>query len=273
MSADGASNYARNLIPLDDEALLSVPRAEKVKDSPTRLVVRIPDPEHPGEWLYVKRYVPRATFKRFIGRFLRSKVLLEYRQMLKATALGIPVPQAIAAAETRRLGAWCRGFLVSRAVECDWTLEQFAETVNSSPELRRAVRKLVARTLADSHAKGFIHDDLNAEHVFISVQGGRPAIHWIDLANALLTKRTCQWHRVKNLTQLHKSLPDEHVSLYERLRFVLEYGRAAHLSHDNLREMLARIETITRLKRNKKESGLKTLTWLWRNFAPIKRTR
>ncbi len=271
MVAGEEYGYARNLIPLEDQDLLSLPHAQKAKETQTRLVVRISDPVRPEKWLYIKRYLPRTTFKRFLGRFFRSKVLLEYRQTLRAGSLGIPVPQVVAVAEIRRWGVWQKGFLMTSAVDFDMNLEQFAESVKRTDPLRKLVRKRLARLLADSHAKGFIHDDLNADHVLIAIREGQPVIHWIDLANALFTRRTQLWHRVKNLTQLHKSLPAEYVSLRERLRFLLDYGAASGLSRKALKELIARVHAVTMLKKKKNDNGLRTIVWLWKNFAPLKR--
>jgi tRNA A-37 threonylcarbamoyl transferase component Bud32 len=226
-----------SLIPASDDALRGLPDAEIIKRGKARLVVRIPDPVRPGQVLYVKRYIAKTTtLRRRLGHLLRSRAMHEYRQLRLWHEHGLPVPLALGAADwCAWWGGWSRGFIITCGIADARDLEETGDSGDLSLAQRRQIGRSIARTLARAHAAGLIHDDMKARNVLVSPGSDGKSVHFLDLTNALHTRHTLPWHRVKNLAQLHRSLRLGTCPFRERLRFLAEYGRAAGIDGQALR--------------------------------------
>lgn len=186
--------------------------------------------------------------------------------MNKAKDIGISIPEPIGAAEIRRWGGWTRGFLLMTGIPDATDLSVLSEEKNPSAHSRANIRNAAARSLADVHRKGFVHDDLNAEHVLVSNQGDKISVYYIDLAGARFPEKIRMWQRVKNLAQLEKSLAQERVSQWERLRFLLHYAHYSDLDEMETRYLIRKVREIAELKSNEPDNLRRRIIWLWKSF-------
>jgi heptose I phosphotransferase len=184
----------------------------------TRLTVT--DSQGRQHELYLKRYGPGWWWQR-LGKFT-SPAQTEFEAIRRVREAGVPTMREIV------VGYECplmdgRSFLVVSAVpgesvECGgakWFTHPGAAVVEAMTDKLAAV----VRTL---HVAGLVHRDLYACHVFAHDRGQAADLYLIDLARVFRPRwRTFRW-RVKDLAQLHYSMPAAWVEKYWP-RFLEQY--------------------------------------------------
>ncbi|MEO0574448.1 MAG: 3-deoxy-D-manno-octulosonic acid kinase [Pseudomonadota bacterium] len=111
--------------------------------------------------------VARLLSDRYLARgAARSRGFLEWRLLQRLVALGLPVPQPIAARYVRH-GLWYRADLLTRRIADVATL---AESLAQAP-LKEAAWQSLGATLRRFHDAGVFHADLNAHNLLINGAG------------------------------------------------------------------------------------------------------
>lgn len=238
----------RASLPADlDREVMGWRSVDRLHEKQGRSTCRV-DLETPGGRLpvYLKRHVrlPRviglATVLDPAGR--RSPAGAEFRQLEAARALGLRVPETVAAGES--LGPWGR-------LQSYLLLKELAgqEALNEAlPKLRQAMgaaefeawkRRLVAELaamVALMHRAGSFHKDLYLCHFFVPTAdpwrpGSRPTL--IDLHRMARHRRLAAWYRWKDLGQLlFSTVGVPGIGRRDRLRFWVLYRRGAGLLWD-----------------------------------------
>jgi tRNA A-37 threonylcarbamoyl transferase component Bud32 len=163
--------------------------------------------------LYLKRYGRPGLGARLPACLRRggrwSSACAEFDAICAARAAGVPTMEAVAFGQEC---PWCggRSYLVVSAVPGD-ALERvgeafFAACAGDREKLALFTAKL-AQLVRALHAAGLVHRDLYASHVFLHERGGDFDLYLIDLARVFSPRwRRFRW-RVKDLSQLHYSMP------------------------------------------------------------------
>jgi tRNA A-37 threonylcarbamoyl transferase component Bud32 len=158
--------------------------------------------------LYLKRYGPEpipARWRRWwqTGRW-SSPAAAEAAAIRHVSAAGVPTMDLIAWGQQSPGG---RSFVVVSAVAGD-ALERCAASLLAGGEdrgdrLADALAELAGRL----HAAGLVHRDFYASHIFAEAADGGLQLSLIDLARVFRPRwRRRRW-RVKDLAQLHYSMP------------------------------------------------------------------
>lgn len=179
--------------------------------------------------LYLKVYRYDTGHRR--PWFVRDKASIEaenYR--LLRGRYGVAPPELIAFGSRRR-GAWRRdAFIVTRAVADAVPLDEYARRRCpagniEAAERRRRLLERTADVIADMHAAGFFHIDLQWRNVLVceSAAGGL-GIYLIDCTRGGLRRsRPRQWHgRLRDLSSLYK-MAGVVLSRTEQVRWLRRY--------------------------------------------------
>ncbi len=143
----------------------------------------------------------------------------------RLAAAGINTPHTVACGEQWRTVFEDRSFLMTEQVGDSRSLESQLPLCfqgSPTPEKRRTRRDFIRRLasfIRRFHATGYRHRDLYLSHVFCSDEG---EFCLIDLARAFrpVLRRRFQ---IKDIAQLHYSVPAESFTRADRLRFYLAY--------------------------------------------------
>ncbi|WP_257387879.1 3-deoxy-D-manno-octulosonic acid kinase [Tahibacter caeni] len=135
----------------------------------------------------------------------KTRPFREFRLLQRLQALGLPVPQPLAARYRRERLLFYRADLLTRLIPAATTLaEGLAERRIDAAAMRR-----VGATIARFHAAGAYHADLNAHNVlFAGATAEAPAggaVHLIDFDRGELRADRRGWPQ-ENLQRLHRSL-------------------------------------------------------------------
>ena len=187
-----------------------------------------PGPDGPTP-VYVKKYRRLPLVQRLFGRLRHFPGPLELAQMERVAALGIAVPEPVAAGADRRHST-CRSFLAIRELTGFVPLHLALPPLlaqASTVELR-AQRKALARRIAEIarrlHAANLYHRDLYLCHFFVrfdeqAADGFELAL--IDFTRLLRSSRR-RW-LVKDLAQLLFSADLRCLSRTDKLRCAKAY--------------------------------------------------
>jgi 3-deoxy-D-manno-octulosonic acid kinase len=126
----------------------------------------------------------------------RVRAFAEWRLLAQLSALGLPVPQPIAARYARRGLTYSCDLLMRRIVDAQPLSAALAETA-LPPASWTAIGALVARF----HAAGVDHADLNAHNILL---GKAAALHLIDFDRGRI-RPPGSW-QARNLQRLRRSL-------------------------------------------------------------------
>jgi len=138
--------------------------------------------------------------------------LVERRNIMLAEAAGAGIMRAVAGGEQPGGG---RGYVIVTEAPGD-ALERcgqgFLQRCAGSPDTLAEFTRSLARLVRRLHEAGYVHRDLYASHVFLDEAAGPGAMHLIDLARMFRPRwRKFRW-RVKDLAQLHYSMPADWVT-------------------------------------------------------------
>ncbi|HVR82952.1 MAG TPA: lipopolysaccharide kinase InaA family protein, partial [Planctomycetota bacterium] len=168
--------------------------------------------------------------------------LREYRNLLRLGEIGFNVPPPVAAGQARTLGLVGESFVMTGAIKNPvpmWTYVYDATKALFPFPGRDDRLRLIgefARTLRKAHDEKFFIHTLRSKNVLLTKDGGRYAIHVIDVpfAGILRWKLLPRAGRVRDLASLLK-WARVLLTRTERMRFARIYGA----SHDLLREAQA----------------------------------
>jgi 3-deoxy-D-manno-octulosonic acid kinase len=126
----------------------------------------------------------------------RVRAFAEYRLLEDLAARGVPVPVPVGAHYERR-GLWYRCDLITRRIAGAASMSG----VLAAAPLGEAIWRQVGSTIAQLHAAGVDHADLNAHNILVD---GRGAVSIVDFDRGRV-RRGGAWAG-RNLSRLHHSL-------------------------------------------------------------------
>jgi hypothetical protein len=192
--------------------------------------------------LYLKRFlrppVEAQVARMLLGAWRHSTAWLEWNNILRLQAAGVPTMRPIAFAE-KMAGFWELGSLLCTEQVPGESLEKWlpagwpAAARTFGPAWRKRAVAELAQLVRRIHQANLCHRDLYTSHIFVRVEpDGRTCFYLIDLQRMFrLGLRKRRW-RVKDLAALAASAPEGLISRTDRVRFLLAYlgGRAAQQS-------------------------------------------
>ncbi len=126
----------------------------------------------------------------------RTRGVAEFRLLLRMRAMGLPVPQPIAARRVPH-GAYYTADLITRRIVDTRTLAEVLRDGQLDASLAARVGAMIARF----HALGVWHADLNAHNVLV----GEHSLYLIDFDRGQLRAPARRWQQA-NLRRLRRSL-------------------------------------------------------------------
>lgn len=143
-------------------------------------------------------WAAKASRDKYVFRgFEKSRPVQEYGILEQLSAVGLPVPEPLAAICTNH-GRFYTGWLLTRRIMGVTPLADLIENHRSDRELWQETGACIRRF----HDAGLVHADLNARNILID-QGG--CVYLIDFDRArMLEGDNRAFHR--NLQRLHRSL-------------------------------------------------------------------
>jgi hypothetical protein len=163
--------------------------------------------------------------------FIVSRAGREYRNLLRLAELGFNVPRPVAYGQARTLGFVSESFVMTRALEDAASIWSFVYEPKTTPfpfpgraERLRLIGEL-AKVLRRAHGEKFFIHTLRSKNVLLTCEGGRYALHVIDVpfAGILRWKLLPRAGRVRDLASLLK-WGRLLLSRTDRMRFAKAYG-------------------------------------------------
>jgi tRNA A-37 threonylcarbamoyl transferase component Bud32 len=183
----GLNNRRRTRLELTDEAGVSHKLFLKRYEGPPGILAGIR-----RWWTYGRAYSPAEV---------------EARNIEAVRQAGVPTMRCLA----WRSGAW-GSYVITTAVpgkaleRCD---EAFWDRMTRDEAAGTALASALAAIARKLHAAGYAHRDLYTSHVFANEREGQLNLYLIDLARVFRPRwRRLRWC-VKDLAQLHYSLPED----------------------------------------------------------------
>ncbi len=158
--------------------------------------------DHGGEQWVLRHYrrggfVARLSRDRYLWTGeARVRAFAEYRLLAGLVARGLPVPVPVGARYERR-GLWYRCDLITRRIA---GAASMSGALAAAP-LGETIWRQVGSTIAQLHAAGVDHADLNAHNILVD---GRGAVSIVDFDRGRV-RRAGAW-AARNLGRLHRSL-------------------------------------------------------------------
>ena len=158
--------------------------------------------DHGSEQWVLRHYRRGGLIARLSGdRYLwageaRVRAFAEYRLLADLAARGLPVPVPVGARYDRH-GLWYRCDLITRRIAGAASMSGALATA----PLGESTWRRVGSTIAELHAAGVDHADLNAHNILVDGQG---AVSIIDFDRGRV-RRGGAWAG-RNLSRLHRSL-------------------------------------------------------------------
>jgi serine/threonine protein kinase len=178
-----------------------------------------------------------------------SPVLRSWRAGRLMEDLGFGAPRVLAAV----LAPCCRpglsSFLLMEAITDAVRLDRFAQErfAAAGTGQRREWLGLVARHLRRMHDAGMYHRDMKAGNVLVRERDGKIEVVLVDLGDIRGPQPVSRRLRLRNLAQIHASLPRA-VAWTERLRFFRFYNaEPAVLARE--REAISVVERLARRRK------------------------
>ena len=177
---------------------------------------------------FLKKYFHLPWWERWFAPLESYPGPRELANLQRAAALGIPVPEPLAAGADRRHA--CRSMLAVRELEGYIPLHEFIPARLSRRESteQRAVRRELTARIADIarrlHSANLFHCDFYLCHFFIRESSNFPAAFDLVLIDLMRLKqsRLARW-RIKDLAQLLFSSDLPGITRTDRLRFFKKY--------------------------------------------------
>lgn len=188
-------------------------------------------PEHQPKSIsvVVKQREYQGLLRRLAYLFVRGPLEQAWGAARALDVRGIPNPRALALLVKSRGGLAERAVLVTERVEgarslwSDLMERYYPPTEKSRAGLQDRIPPL-ARLVRRFHDTGIYHRDLNPQNVLLNSNGTGDSFFVIDLDSIVAGRRLTERRRKKNLIQLGL-LPEGHISVRDRLRFLSEYDR------------------------------------------------
>ncbi len=210
--------------------------------STARVVLRSDRPDSRGPLaVYLKRHYRLSTRERMLALFdpagPHTPAAAERRNLERAAALGVPVPEVVAAGGRTGPRGRLESFLMIAELRSSAALNEILPTLvthmgkSRFDKLKRALARELARITATLHSAGMFHSDLYLCHFFLERAGegdpsDRPRLALIDLHRAVEPRFGRFWRRWKDLGQLLYSTHEVAcVGDRDRLRFLVHYRR------------------------------------------------
>jgi len=157
--------------------------------------------------LFVRRSM-RGGMMRFLGDLYIGffpRMLSELNVIAEARHRGVPVPEPMGAIVDRVGPALYRGAVITRAIP-GMTMLEFVKVETDPRSLSHVVR--MARYSIDTmHEHGLIHDDLNLNNLYVSMEGDGFTVVLLDFDKArLLAKAVPNSARKRNFKRLAQSI-------------------------------------------------------------------
>ena len=136
------------------------------------------------------------------GHYSQSRAWLEFKLLVKMTAIGLPVPTPVAARAKRTFLHLYESTIITQEIEQSETLADCLKQ-HSGQSADHALWKKTGETIKRFHTANIYHADLNASNILIS---GNDQIYLIDFDKGqLLPDNRTNWKRGK-LDRLQRSL-------------------------------------------------------------------
>ena len=254
-----AEAHARSL-PADlDEAVMALDAGDRLHQKQGRSTARVRfDAAGPGSAplsVFLKRHYRLPAWDRLralvhpAGRY--SPAAAEWAHLERARALGVTVPEVIAAGE--RIGPWgqLQSYLMVAELVGQEPLHEAIPALAGSmvpaefARLKRALIAEMAATVARLHAAHAFHKDLYLCHFFLPASGGQPGgggrLCLIDLHRLAVHRWSGPRWRNKDLGQLlFSTIGVAGVDDRDRLRFWKHYRRRMRLALPKVEARLIR---------------------------------
>lgn len=202
-------------------------QGRRVASDPLSEVIRV---EIEGTGYYVKRYT--GAGKNPLRRwFARPRVQVEWENLQRFAAWGIPTARLVGYGLERRAGGFVRGALITEEIADTTDLAQLAKA--NDARLRDAawvdtVSRQVAAITRTMHDHRFTHNDLKWRNLLVTA-GAVPQVFLIDCPGGMHWPEPFLRYRiVKDLACLDK-VAKYRLSRSQRLRFYHRYRAQAGL--------------------------------------------
>ncbi len=194
---------------------------ERIAAAPMSEVVRV---DIDGTRYYVKRY--NGAGKNPLRRwFARPRVQIEWENLRRFAAWGIPTAKVIGYGLERRAGAFARGAMITEEIPDTVDLAALANRGDArlrEPAWIDAVSRQVAAITHTLHAQRFAHNDLKWRNLLVTT-GEAPTVFLIDCPAGMHWPEPFLRHRiVKDLACLDK-VAKRQLTRSQRLRFYHHY--------------------------------------------------
>lgn len=171
-------------------------------------------------------------------------------------AAGIPTLRWAAWGREMEGGGEIRSFVLTEAVP-GYSLESWLPgCLRAMPaERRESLKPVILNRLAELvgrfHSAGFVHRDLYLSHVFIDLPAAREvSLTIIDLQRVFRPRRLVTRWQVKDLAQLHYSMPDWFASAADRLDWLRCYLGTQRLDARQKRLVVRVVRKARRISRH-----------------------
>jgi len=191
--------------------------------------------ERGGVRYYVKRYWGAGKgLRRYIGR---PRVKAEWQNLKSFAKWGVPTATIVAYGLERRGGAFLRGALITRELECTRDLAAMAK--QGDERLRDAgwvddISRQLAKATRVLHDHHFTHNDLKWRNLLVNESGD---LFFIDCPTGSFWWGPLPRYRIdKDLACLDK-VASQVLSRSQRLRFFLQYLERERLTATDKRQV------------------------------------
>jgi len=199
-----------------------------------RNIIRVLDTQW-GEWI-VKAYKKPLLFQRFAYTFFRrTKACRAFEYSMRLRKMGLDCPEPIAYMERKERHLFSYGYFIYLKCNDQFVYSQLVDNV----DFDRNLADSVAGYLAEIHAKGVMHGDLNLTNILYRPEGDHYHFTIIDVNRCKfkgkLTKDDC-YKDLRRVTH-RRDLYDYIIAKYARLR-----GWSAGKAVDKAEKILERFE-------------------------------
>jgi tRNA A-37 threonylcarbamoyl transferase component Bud32 len=190
-------------------------QARLIKQGPRRAVYRVDAAQHR---FFVKHYRCPRWWQALAHLFRRSPSRREFARARETLKRQVPTAEAVAWLESRRRGLVYDSFLVTRAIEDGYPLDDYVRTQlprldrTAAARMRRKFAVGLAKLSAAAHRGGLDHDDLHAGNILVRIAAsdtaggeGSPELYLIDLPGVRLSRSLGWRSTLASLTMLGAS--------------------------------------------------------------------
>ncbi len=174
----------------------------------------------------------------------------EFEVCMRAAEAGVQTMQPLLAGSNGKDSFFLSAEAPGKRID-DFLAHYCQGTRPAACRLRAQVLSELARITVRFHKAGMNHRDLYAPHIWVSLNAqGQPEITLIDLKRVQIRDRVPLRWLVKDLAQIHFSLPSHFVSSSERLQMLRYYVWELGLEIDRRRLLRLIAKRIAKMKRH-----------------------